>query len=184
MLKKFSNNCSKFSVDWELWLYGKRMPASKPSFDDTTVKPCLDLAKNWQNWNQSFCPPITQDFKNLTTLQKLVFLSTLLEGKLLPKATLVKMFKVNMVGEEDPVVQDYWFRLSTKNQYDEVFDDILMFLRKEAPTKPTFVTPLLKMLLSWDQKKNQVVGLVKEMKNSEYFMKVINLTDRKGNEGD
>ena len=76
-------------------MYGKRMPASKPSFDESTVKPCLDLAQKWQSWNQSFSPPKTQDFKSLKTLQKLVYLSTLLEGKPLTNSTLEKMDKVH-----------------------------------------------------------------------------------------
>ena len=82
-------NCK---VDWDLWLYGKKMPTYKPKFDNTDVKPCLDLAEKWQNWKPSTSPsPTTKEFKALKTLQKMVHLSTLLEGKLLSNETLTHM---------------------------------------------------------------------------------------------
>ena len=149
------------------------MPASKPSFDESTVKPCLDLAQKWQSWNQSFSPPKTEDFKSLKTLQKLVYLSTLLEGKPLTNSTLEKMDEVHKFDEEIYAVRTLWHSITAKNQYDKSFDKIMKFLKDKAPIKPNLVVPLFRELLAWDEKNKQVMKMMKGVKNADYFLKLV-----------
>ena len=142
------------------------MPTYKPKFDNTDVKPCLDLAEKWQNWKPSKPSPTTKEFKDLKTLQKMVYLSTLLEGKLLSNVTLTKMEKVNNFDDEHHQVRGLWFDIATKHRYEPSFKPSLAFVQEFA-SKPKLVAPLLRQLLKWDgEKKQQVHRMMKTFKNA------------------
>ena len=169
---------SEFSVDWELWLYGKEMPENKPSFDESAVKPCLDLAKRWQDWKPSQDSPTIKDFKNLKTLQKLVYLSTLFEEKPLAKETIGKMVEVHKIDEENDHVKALFYMIAAKAGIEKVFGEMIKFIKEKGPHEPMLVAPLLKMLLSWDGKKKEVMKMMEEMKNGKSLFRIMNFHDQ------
>ena len=64
------------------------------NFDESAVKPCLDLAKKWQDWKQS---------------------EDLINGKPLSNETLEKMDEVHKIDEEEhQQVRDLYYRIAMK----------------------------------------------------------------------
>lgn len=70
------------SIDWDSWLFKPGMPPVKPEFDTSLVDQCYDLADKWYlavnsgaNLYDLFT---TDDIKDLTANQSVVFLETLI----------------------------------------------------------------------------------------------------------
>ena len=155
---------SEFPVDWKLWLYGKGMPENKPSFDESAVKPCLDLAKKWQDWKQS---------------------EDLINGKPLSNETLEKMDEVHKIDEEEhQQVRDLYYRIAMKARFEKLLGVVIKFIKVEGPHKPMLVAPLLKMLLSWYEKHKDVMEMMKEMENGKSLRKIVNFQDEEVKENE
>ena len=133
------------------------MPENKPSFDESAVKPCLDLAKKWQDWKQS---------------------EDLINGKPLSNETLEKMDEVHKIVEENDHVKALYYGIAAKAGIKKVFGEMIKFIKEKGPRKPMLVAPLLKMLLSWDGKKKEVMKMMKEMKNGKSLFRIMNFHDQ------
>ena len=133
------------------------MPENKPSFDESAVKPCLDLAKKWQDWKQS---------------------EDLINGKPLSNETLEKMDEVHKIDEEEhQQVRDLYYRIAMKARFEKLLGVVIKFIKVEGPHKPMLVAPLLKMLLSWYEKHKDVMEMMKEMENGKSLRKIVNFQD-------
>lgn len=152
-------------VDWEHWLYGQGVPNYRPSFDNTTAQPCWRLAKRWQNWKPGRPAPTTESFKKLKILQKKVYLSTILMGEKgslgNSNATLYKMEEVHKFHEEIYDVTSLWIQIIVKFHWAAGVDKVMDFVRIVSPIQPTLVDPVLNLMLSWDEMKEEF----QDMKN-------------------
>ena len=127
------------------------------NFDESAVKPCLDLAKKWQDWKQS---------------------EDLINGKPLSNETLEKMDEVHKIDEEEhQQVRDLYYRIAMKARFEKLLGVVIKFIKDEGPHKPMLVAPLLKMLLSWYEKHKDVMEMMKEMENGKSLRKIVNFQD-------
>ena len=151
------------------------MPLYRPKFDNTAVEPCLILANKWQNWKPPNNPPKTKEFKSLKTLQKMVYLSTLLEGKPLSNTTLAKMVEVHEFDEEHDHVKMLWYHLSSKNKYEPDFEKAIQFVKYLAPDQPTEVAPLFISLLKWEDKKDQIRRIMNTLEHDNDMLEIVKI---------
>lgn len=110
----FKDNANINKIDWDSWLYKPGMPIVIPKYDTSLVAPCTELASEWQNG------PVGRSIKDVQKLnsnQITLFLAKLLEGKPLPKESVLRMTELYGLEENrNSEIRFSWLRLGLQAQ--------------------------------------------------------------------
>ena len=79
-LNYFASEAKTAQINWDDWFNKPGMPISKPNYDDSLAKVCIELKDKWVNWKESDPAPFGKnDIKSLSSGQTIEFLSLLLK---------------------------------------------------------------------------------------------------------
>lgn len=134
------------NVDWEGWFHKPGMPIVQNTFDDSLAKMCIKLAISWDSSRTSKSYPTNKDeFSNLSSNQKIMFLEKMMEKPPFPIDSLQAMDSLYNISEiTNSEIKFRWQMLSLSSNYEKVYPDVVNFISKVGRMK--FVRPLYRSL--------------------------------------
>lgn len=158
-LNYFEKNTDATSkIDWQSWLHTPGMPLVEPKFDSTLRNTCESLAKRWEVWSGiNQCPFDRQDLDGLSSLQKQVFISFLIDSEPFPVWKLEKMDELYGFGKSaNSEILFRWYQLCVRGRWLMQVQNVLTFVTNQGRMK--FVRPLYRELNKWPEAREKAVS--------------------------
>ncbi|OBZ87576.1 Leukotriene A-4 hydrolase [Choanephora cucurbitarum] len=135
------------TIDFDLWINSTGMPPVDPNFDTSLADACYSLASRWDQARDSsdLSQFSSEDVKNFSSTQKIVFLERLTDCEPLPHHLLSKMdelYEMSPIRNAD--VRFRWEQLCVMSSYENIYPSVVDFITQQGRMK--FVRPLYRYL--------------------------------------
>ncbi|KAI1715474.1 peptidase family m1 domain-containing protein [Ditylenchus destructor] len=145
------------SIDFNTWLTSPGIPPNKPSYDESLVSECRQLAAKWCHGSEEEITSIDKgQFSRMTADQrKKVLMSIDAEEPLSPNRALLleKAYDLNSVGNCEVFYS--WALVAVKAKWPPIIPHALDFLTRQGRMK--YLKPVYKRLFAWEDSREQAI---------------------------
>ncbi|KAG2184302.1 hypothetical protein INT44_009317 [Umbelopsis vinacea] len=137
------------SIDWHQWLKCPGMPPVSPKFDTTLAEACYSLAACWKGakdrGDSEYNSADKERFSEFTSLQKVMFLESLMEAAPFPHDLLASLDACyQLTSVRNCEIRFRWQRLCLSSDYEPIYPSVCELVIEQGRMK--FVRPLYRYL--------------------------------------
>ncbi|XP_065561781.1 leukotriene A-4 hydrolase-like [Artemia franciscana] len=154
------------------WFEEPGLPPYKPEFDSSLSEACVLLAEEWINYdsgNNSVCELTPDNLVPLIPLQKIEFLSLLLQGHPIQEKTISCMDTIYNFSDSGSFhIKFRWLKLGIRSRYKPIVEQVFRFT--ESQGRIYFNQQLFRDMYDWKEQRVETIETYHRIKNRWMFI--------------
>ncbi|CAL8136197.1 unnamed protein product [Orchesella dallaii] len=148
-------------IDWDTWFHGPGLPPFKNNYSNVLFKPCLKLAKEWQEWNingRAESPFSKNDLDKFLNVQVRQFVQELVDGEDLgweKVKQIEQIYGMHNRTRNNADIKMRWFQLCAKAKWHEALPFMFEYVNQEG--RFGGLKRVYKELYKWEEVRDKAI---------------------------